>query len=171
MHTPPFGKMLALAEVKPACWFLFPGSNGKRLCMRVKPEPSGQDREVAYVEVARFSPSRSLEPRLCVARDEDLGPVFELSNVEIEVPADLASIYPDARREDTKARWKPGALLVIGEEYRLIVVDPHDELAMVSLTDGGFYCGGEQREMALITRWRLVYAMGNHTRELCSIFI
>jgi hypothetical protein len=145
----PFGRMVPLTEVSPACWFLFPGDNGKRLCMRIRPSPTEVTQDLGYVELARFSPSRSLEPRLCISRDAADAAVFALSDVQVQVPADLSSVYPDGRRKDTKARWKPGALIVAGEEYRLIVVDPHDEIAMVSLADGSFYRDGEQREMAV----------------------
>jgi hypothetical protein len=163
--------MVHLTEVSPGCWFLFPGDNGKRLCMRVRPSPTEVTQELGYVELARFSPSRSLEPRLCISRDEGDAAVFALSDVQVEVPADLSSVYPDGRRKDTKARWKPGALIVAGEEYRLIVVDPYDEIAMVSLADGSFYRDGEQREMAVITRWRLVHNIEGHARTLLHFYL
>jgi len=92
-------------------------------------------------------------------------------NVHLDVPTDLSNIYPDARREEAKARWKPGALMVVPDEYRLIIVDAQDELAMVSLADGEFYRGDEKSEMAVITRWRLIHAIEGNSRELCSIYI
>ena len=82
------------------------------------------------------------------------------------------SLWLFARREDTKERWKPGALIIVGEDYRLIVADKQDNLAMVSLVEGSLQSGGEEREMALISRWRLVQRLEhNNTRALRSMFI
>jgi hypothetical protein len=56
--------------------------------------------------------------------------------VEINASADLASIYPHARLEETKERWRPSALIVAAQDYRLIIVDQDNKPAMFSLREG-----------------------------------
>jgi hypothetical protein len=59
-----------------------------------------------------------------------------------------------------------------GRGLQAEVADKQDNLAMVSLVEGSLQSGGEEREMALISRWRLVQRLEhNNTRALRSMFI
>ena len=165
------GKMTSLADVSPAKWFLLASSSGKHLCVRARPRPGvGTGDTLGYVELARLSPSKGLDPTLrVVARGEQLF-VFEISDVRISVPVDLTAIYPDLSREEARVRCKPGALIITNDEYRMLVAN-EDQHLTISLSDGSLHHGGNDKQLALVSRWRLLYANGDQTRELYSVYI
>jgi hypothetical protein len=67
-------------------------------------------------------------------------------------------------------RCKPGALIVTANEYRMVVVN-EDQHLTISLSDGSLHQGGNDKQLALVSRWRLLYANGDQTKELYSVYI
>jgi hypothetical protein len=175
MNPPIFGRMIAPAELQAGAWFMFSRSTGTHLCMALKPSAEGPGTDFGFVDLMRFSPSPHLEPQFrCVAKSNWVPAVLELENIELDVPIDVKSIHPDALK--VSDLFKPGALLISGRDYRLVVAfarqDRGECLATPSLLDGTMHWTEAAKSVALIVDWRLVQRVAtDEVREICQVHV
>jgi len=169
MKSNPIGTMRNLRDVASESWFLFASARGKHLAMAVTGNPQAPGTVVGYLELIRYSPEPSLVARLGSMERDRAPDVLELAGVELDVPPDVAHIYPDAMRPDANELWKAGALIITPDECAVVFVDKEEDMGMINLADGTLNWTPREKSIALVSRWRLIQRLGNEVREICSI--
>jgi hypothetical protein len=173
MKPPVFGRMVTPAELQPGAWFMFSRSSGTHLCMALRRDAEGPGTDFGFVDLMRFSPEPLMDPQFrCVAKSNWVPAALQLESVELDVPIDVRSIHPDALRASDC--FKPGALLISGSDYRLVIAFASEAriggLATPSLLDGTMHWMDANKSTALIVDWRLVQRVtADEVREICRV--
>jgi hypothetical protein len=165
MEPAALGEMKEIDKLAAGGWFVFSTSRGKHLAFTLRQDPADAD-FFRHVELLSYSRKLKLEARLrAVRRINMVSHVFELAKVEIDFPEGLSWLNPAPQGISC-----PGALVIKGSDFGMLVQDKEDRVQLVSLADGSVSWPTAE-EMALVTSWRLVRRFGDKVREVCAVSV
>jgi hypothetical protein len=157
METP----ALKISTVKPGACFIDVDANGKRIVgIGAKAQGSsfgwvvleGKAKQVGALRYEASAPT-----------------VLEIEGAEVDFELDDLTLCPNSVIADKKSLYRPGALLIVEDGCRVVALDATENRRSVSLRDGTRYDNFPNTLMAIATKWRLIYRVGDEVREICSI--
>ena len=162
MDTPAW-KMTPLGGMTPGSCFLYMDESGKHVALALQPE--GKSWVVLHSDPPGTAPIGLL---MSVRHDYPPSWGLELEGLEADIP-ELSSICPNARSAEDLQLWKPGALVIAEVDYYVLTINKQDQILAAGLRDGKFDTISPDKQMAVVSCWRLIHRIGKDIREICRI--
>jgi len=167
----PSWSVVGLADLDAGSCFLDDDSYGRRVAVAAAMEKLDGTEVFQWVDLYGEDPKARPIGLLKAVSRESAGQALHLADAEVDFDAsdvfNLQSIHPYAHQAEKLGFRRPGALMIAGADYRVFAHSPAGELT-VSLRDGSVHRGSTSG-MIIVSRWRLIYRLGDRVREICRV--
>jgi len=176
MKTPPW-RMVPIEKAPPGAFLVYRKADGSLVAaVALKPEGSS----VAVIDICRLGERAALLANISKlsSRPGLWALVLDDAEFDLALPSDLAdptfdstALCPNGLAAEETGQWKAGAVVMIDGKFWLLAENRVDggELGLASLNDGSWEAADPSREMAVISRWRVVRRQTHQDQTICEI--